>query len=118
MSHYPEAPQQHVNVEENERPNNEVSLLQLNELNMSSESESESDDSYCFNFNFYQKLMCMANEDASNGKSRKRYEKSILLDTGLSFSCINNSNLIVKLRKSKKPINGISNGGTLLINME
>ena len=44
--------------------------------------------------------------------------KSILLDSGSTFSCCNSSEMLVNIRDSVKPINGLSNGGVMVKDKE
>ena len=47
-----------------------------------------------------------------------RDAKSILIDTGSSFSCVNNINMVTNYKTSKNPICGVSNGGTMKTELE
>ena len=47
-----------------------------------------------------------------------RDAKSILIDTGSSFSCVNNINMVTNYKTSKNPICGVSNGGTMKSELE
>ena len=44
--------------------------------------------------------------------------KSLLLDTGSTFSCCNNPKMLTNIRRCKRPINGISNGGVMVTSEE
>ena len=52
-------------------------------------------------------------------KAREEIDrKSLLIDTGSTFSCINNPVVVTNLRKSSKPITRVSNGGVMVTDME
>ena len=75
VSSFPEAAQHHVNVEEKqegeEEMNNEVTLQQMNELDVSSNSDPDSDDSYRFYFSFYQDMIFMTNVNVGDAHLTK-----------------------------------------------
>ena len=76
---------------------------------MGGDDESESsDESYTIDFSYYQTMM-----NQSENKNNETDKNSILIDTGSTFSCINNHKLLTDIKKCK-PINGISNGGTMV----
>ena len=47
-----------------------------------------------------------------------RDKKNLLLDLGSTFSCCNNNKMLVNIRDSEKPINGVLTGGVLVTNKE
>ena len=47
-----------------------------------------------------------------------RDTKSLLLDSGSTFSVCNNPKVLINLRKCEKPISGVSNGGILTTDLE
>jgi len=89
--------------------------MQLKELN--SGDSSSSDGSYMVdyrNFQFLQK-----GKEGKTGESSKHWiysrdKKNLLLDTGSNFSCCNSPRILVGVRKCKKPINVVSNGGVMV----
>ena len=50
--------------------------------------------------------------------NRIRYTKSLLLDSGSTFSVCNNPKMLINLRRCKRPISEVSNGGVLTTNLE
>ena len=111
LSHCPEKEQQHLSIDEVTKTNNgndqDPNHMQIGVMGGDDESES-SDESYTIDFSYYQTMM-----NQSENKNNETDKNSILIDTGSTFSCINNHKLLTDIKKCK-PINGISNGGTMV----
>ena len=65
----------------------------------------------------------MAVESLKRSEIRKKLRMikdptNFLLDSGPTFSCCNNSKMLVNIENSRKSINGVSNGGVMLTNKE
>ena len=93
------------------------SNLQVNELDLSSDSLESTDESFMIDFSYHQVNNDTLNNDTSKEGSNVD-KKSLLIDTGSTFSYVNNPDLLVDIRKSKKPVSGISNGGVMKSDME
>ena len=83
---------------------------------------SDSDESYIVNFS-YPMFMQVNEVDAvflnkQGNRFFKRNLKSLLIDTGSTFSCLNNKGLVMNLRMSKTPMTAVTNGGTMVTDME
>ena len=57
-------------------------------------------------------------EKTNKNWSRKRDTKSLLLDTGSTFLCVNSSKMLVHIRKCDKLMNGVSNGRVMVKDRE
>ena len=142
LSHCPDADgQKNLIVEEKskEEKDDEENVdmgqhLQVSRM-MDDASSSSSDDSYLVDFRNCQfnqmttPSSVLTNKYSTAAKSLKRSEmknrlnyfkdtKSILMDSGSTFSCCNNPKLLVNIRDSIKPINGVSNGGVMVTSKE
>ena len=127
VSHCPEAGQQHMHVKqekqdkEDQDSDNEItgmSNLQIEQLELSSESSCGSDESYMFDFSHHQVGVNMMNKDYKKNLSNRKDKSSLIIDTGSTFSCVNNPQLLINIRKGDKPISGVSNGGVMKSDME
>ena len=119
VKHCPEV-QQHLTVQEEEGKNEQErevdgdNHLQFDQLEL--DSLGDSDDSYVYHLGFSQ-----VDEDAWQmvGSGSRKIDKScLLIDSGSTFSVVNDPKMVTGLRKSKKPINGVSNGGSMKSTME
>jgi len=93
--------------------------MHLKELN--NRDSSSSNGSYMVdyrNFQFLQKDKEIKTGELSNHWSYSQDMKSLFVDTGLIFSCCNNPKMLINIRKYKKPINGVSNGGVMVTDRE
>ena len=57
-------------------------------------------------------------EKPNKNLSKNRETRSLLLDTGSTFSCVNNSKMLINMRKCDKPMNGASKGGVMATDRE
>lgn len=120
-----EEAQQHLNLQEEDEDEAEEeqveggAFLQLAEVD--EQDSSSSDSSGLIDFCFVQ-VVSKAKDVNPTGKKKakgnKQDKSSLLIDTGSSFSCINNPKLLVNIREAEVPITGVSNGGTMVNNME
>ena len=142
LSHCPDADgQQNLIVEETKEDKkdeegnvNRDQHLQMNDM-MNDASSSSSDGSYLVDFRSCQfnqmtiPLSGLTRKYSTAAGSLKRSEmkkklkqfkdaKSLLLDSGSTFSCCNNPKMLINIRESVKPINGVSNGGVMVTNKE
>ena len=60
----------------------------------------------------------MMNKNYKKNLGGRKDKNTILIDTGSTFSCVNNPQLLINIRKSGKPISGVSNGGVMKSDME
>ena len=73
-------------------------LLQMYSL------DNESDDGVIVDFIFNQSVR-------KTDKGVVRDTTNLLIDTGSTLSCLNNPKMLIRVRKSERPIRGYSNGG-------
>jgi len=105
--------------DEDDSENEGANHMQLKNLNNG--DSSSSDGSYMVhyrNFQFLQKEKEDKTGDYSKHWSYSRDTKSLLLNTGSTFSCCNNLKILVNVRKGKKPISGVANGGAMVTDRE
>jgi len=103
--------------DEDESEDEGANHMQLKESNDGDSSSSSG--SYMADYRNFQFLQ----KEGKTGESSKHWSysrdtKSLLLDTGTIFSCCNNLKMLVNVRKCKKSINGVSNGGVMVTDRE
>ena len=95
---------------------NGASHMQVKCLEVDYDS-SDSDESYIVNFSYtgfhQQRVIPVQMLSDEETKVCKRDKRSLLIDTGSTFSCVNNEEMVVNLRDSLNPITAVSNGGTM-----
>ena len=87
------------------------SHVQLAQMLQVYSSDDESDEGVIVDFNFSQRVR--EPEEAAI-----RDTKNLLIDTGSTFSCLNNPRMLIGVRKSARPIRGYSNGGEMVTEYE
>lgn len=60
----------------------------------------------------------MSNNVLKRKRASTQDTKSLFLDTGSTFSCCNNLKMLINIKKCKKSINRVSNGGVIVTDKE